>query len=285
MQSSTVRPILSLIRILALITPTRAVATGLTQSQVATASYTIVAAGPAPLITSVSPNGGMQSQSNLSVTISGSNFLAGPVCSFGAGVTVNSCTYSSTTQITANVSIAANATVGSNTVTVTDTDGQVASLAGGFEITANANPFAPILVNAGGPAYTDSQRQVWSADEDFSGGAAASTTSAIANTADPTLYKTERYGAFLYQFEVPNGSYNVLLKFAEIYYTTAGRRIFSVTINGTQVLTNFDIVAAAGAPLTAIDKTFPVTVTNGLVSIQFVTGPANLPKVSAIEVH
>ncbi|HKF40036.1 MAG TPA: malectin domain-containing carbohydrate-binding protein, partial [Candidatus Acidoferrum sp.] len=65
----------------------------------------------------------------------------------------------------------------------------------------------------------------------------------------------------------------------------AGQRIFSVTINGTPVLTNFDIVAAAGAPLTAIDKTFPVTVTNGLVTVQFVTGPANLPKVSAIEVH
>ena len=51
------------------------------------------------------------------------------------------------------------------------------------------------------------------------------------------------------------------------------------------MLTNFDIVAAAGAPLTAIDKTFPVTVTNGLLTIQFTTGPADLPKVSAIEVH
>ncbi|MGA2901186.1 MAG: malectin domain-containing carbohydrate-binding protein, partial [Candidatus Acidiferrales bacterium] len=84
---------------------------------------------------------------------------------------------------------------------------------------------------------------------------------------------------------VPNGSYNVVLKFAEIYWTTTGQRLFNVSINGTQVLTNFDIVAAAGAPLTAIDKTFPVTTTTNQVTVQFTTGAANLPKVSAIEIH
>jgi len=35
-------------------------------------------------------------------------------------------------------------------------------------------------------------------------------------------------------------------KFAEIYWTKTGQRIFNVSINGAQVLTNFDIVAAAG---------------------------------------
>jgi hypothetical protein len=146
-------------------------------------------------------------------------------------------------------------------------------------------PFAPIFVNAGGPAYVDTLGNTWNADEGFTGGRTASTTRAIANTADPILYQTERYGPFTYQFKVPNGSYNVLLRFAEFYWTQTGQRIFSVAINGTQVLTNFDIVAAAGAPLIAIDKAFPVTVTNGLVTIQFITGSVDLPKVSAIEVH
>jgi hypothetical protein len=58
-----------------------------------------------------------------------------------------------------------------------------------------------------------------------------------------------------------------------------------VSINGTQVLTNFDIIAAAGASLTAIDKTFPVSVTNNKVTIQFTTGSADMPKISAIEIH
>ena len=51
------------------------------------------------------------------------------------------------------------------------------------------------------------------------------------------------------------------------------------------VLTNFDIVAAAGAALTAIDKTFPVTVSNNQITIQFTSGSVDLPKVSAIQIH
>jgi hypothetical protein len=147
------------------------------------------------------------------------------------------------------------------------------------------SPFAPIFVHSGGSAYTDSVGNSWSADTGFIGGNPASTTSTIAKTSDPKLYQTERYGNFTYQFTVPNGGYNVTLKFAEFYFTAAGKRIFNVAINGTPVLTNFDIIAAAGAALTAIDKTFPVTVTNGQVTIQFTSGSADLPKVSAIQIR
>jgi Malectin domain/Chitobiase/beta-hexosaminidase C-terminal domain len=261
-----------------------AVASGLSQSAVASGTYTIVLQGPAPTVTSATPNSGMQSQSNLSVVLKGTNFLPAPLCNFGAGIAVNSCTYNSATQITANISVAANATVGINIISVVDTDGQVATLSNGFSITANTNPFSPIFVNAGGPAYTGSQGQVWSADADFSGGSTYSTTESIANTADPTLYQTERYGDFSYQFGVPNGSYNVVLKFAEIYWDKVGQRIFNVSINGTPVLTNFDIIATAGAPLTAIDKTFSATTSTGAITIQFTSGSADLPKISAIEI-
>jgi hypothetical protein len=145
--------------------------------------------------------------------------------------------------------------------------------------------FSPIFVHSGGAAYTDTLGEVWSADTGFVGGNVANTTKTILNTPDPALYQTERYGNSTYTFAVPNGSYNVVLKFAEFFWTAAGQRIFNVAINGTPVLTNFDIVAAAGAPLTAIDKTFPVTVTNGKVTIQFTAGSADLPKISAIEIH
>jgi len=146
-------------------------------------------------------------------------------------------------------------------------------------------PFSPILVHSGGAAYTDTLGQVWSADAGFIGGNTASTTSNIANTLDPKLYRTERWGDFSYQFAVPNASYNVVLKFAEIYFSKTGQRIFNVSISGTPVLTNFDIVAAAGAALTAIDQTFPVTVSNNQITIQFTSGSADLPKVSAIQIH
>ena len=144
--------------------------------------------------------------------------------------------------------------------------------------------FVPIRVHAGGGAYTDVAGHLWSADSNFSGGDLYSVSDPIANTSDPTLYRSERWGAFSYNFSVPNGSYNVTLKFAEIYWSSAGQRVFHVSINGTQALTNFDIVALAGAPFTALERTFPVTVTNGAINIQFISGVADNPKVSAIEI-
>jgi hypothetical protein len=138
-------------------------------------------------------------------------------------------------------------------------------------------------VNAGGPAYADPQGRTWVADSGFTGGSTYSVSSSISGTNTPALYQDERYGAFSYQFPVVNGTYNVNLKFAELYYTSTGQRVFNVAINGQSVLTNFDIVAAAGAGLTAIDRTFPVTVTNGLISIQWTRVLAD-PVVNAIEI-
>jgi hypothetical protein len=153
-----------------------------------------------------------------------------------------------------------------------------------FTHSVSAGSFTPIRVNAGGKVYTDSLGQTWSADTDYSGGNVHATTSPIKGTPDPTLYQTYRYGQFSYQFAVPNGGYNVVLKFAESYWHSAGQRIFSVSINGVLVLTNFDIVAAAGAPLTAIDRAFTIKVTSGTLTIKFIKGSADVPKVNAISV-
>jgi hypothetical protein len=43
-----------------------------------------------------------------------------------------------------------------------------------------------------------------------------------------------------------------------------GQRLFNVAINGAPALTNFDIFAQAGG-FNALDKTFAVTVSNGLM--------------------
>jgi hypothetical protein len=145
----------------------------------------------------------------------------------------------------------------------------------------NATPFA--RVNAGGLAYTDASGNAWSADWGFSGGNTAQTSANIAGTNSPTLYQTCRWGAFSYTFSVPNGNYTVNLKFAEIYFTSAGSRLFNVAINGAPVLADFDITAQAGA-FTALDKSFLVTVTNGQIAVQFIPGSADQPLVNAIEV-
>ncbi len=146
-------------------------------------------------------------------------------------------------------------------------------------------PATAIRVNAGGPAYTDPQGRVWNADTNFTGGSTYSDTGPIANTTQPNLYQSERWSSapFSYDFAVANGDYTVTLKFAEIFFTSAGSRVFNVSINGTPVLTNFDIVAAAGAGRTAVDRSFPVSVTGGRITITF-TGVVQNPKISAIEI-
>jgi hypothetical protein len=143
---------------------------------------------------------------------------------------------------------------------------------------------AVFRVNAGGSAYSDPSGNFWSGDYGFTGGNTAGTGATVTGSNASPLYQTCRWGAFGYTVTVPNGNYTVNLKFAEIYFTTAGSRMFNVSINGIPVLTNFDIVAQAGGPMQALDKSFPVTVTNGQINIQFSAGAADQPLVNAIEI-
>jgi hypothetical protein len=77
----------------------------------------------------------------------------------------------------------------------------------------------------------------------------------------------------------------VTLKFAENYFTQPGQRLFGVSINGQTVLSNFDILGAAGGANKAIDRSFSVSVTGGAVTIHFLPGAANNPKIDAIEIQ
>ena len=61
-----------------------------------------------------------------------------------------------------------------------------------------------------------------------------------------------------------------------------------MSLNGTQVLTDYDIVQAAGAPLRVNIQEFDVAAASvrgiGAISAVFTSGSAGLPVVSAIEV-
>jgi Malectin domain len=130
--------------------------------------------------------------------------------------------------------------------------------------------------------YTDPSGNLWVPDTSASnvtitgGTLSKPVTSSIGATSTPTLYQAERYGnSFSYTFtKLSAGFYSLTLKFAEIYYTNnqtnKGVRVFDVSVNGQQVLTNFDIVAAAGAALTAYDVTFSnIASNNGQIIVQF----------------
>src|SRR5207237_10545985 len=84
---------------------------------------------------------------------------------------------------------------------------------------------------------------------------------------------------------VPNMDYLVTLKFAEPSYSQAGRRIFSVSVNGTtnSVLNSVDVAANAGGQYKPWDTTIPVTVSDGKITIQFLS-IADWSSVNRIEI-
>jgi hypothetical protein len=110
------------------------VKSGSTNSNVTTAMYTIQTQAAAPSLSGASPSSATQGQSNLAITLTGNNFLLGPACSFGSGIIINSCTYSSATKINANINVLTGAAIGSRDVTVTNSDGQTATLTNGFKV-------------------------------------------------------------------------------------------------------------------------------------------------------
>lgn len=104
-----------------------------------------------------------------------------------------------------------------------------------------------VRINCGSTSpYTDGSGHVWSADIYYSGGLTSSRTNPIGNTTDDTLYQTYRYDFSGYNIPVPNGSYQVTLKFMEPYWTAAGKRVFSVSGEGTNIVSSFDIFGEVG---------------------------------------
>ncbi len=144
-----------------------------------------------------------------------------------------------------------------------------------------------VQINSGGPAVAP-----FIADADFSGGGTinhANTIdlSAVTNPAPMAVYQSGRTGNFSYTIAGfnPGSSHTVRLHFAETFFSTTGSRTFNVSINGATVLTNFDIVAAAGAINKAVIEQFtqPASSTGNYV-ITF-TSVVNQSLISGIEIQ
>jgi len=76
----------------------------------------------------------------------------------------------------------------------------------------------------------------------------------VANTRDPSLYQSQRYGRdqLRYRFDLPPGPYRLVLHFIEPWYglgnyNATGWRSFDAAINGETRLRNTDIFALAGS--------------------------------------
>jgi len=92
---------------------------------------------------------------------------------------------------------------------------------------------------------------------------------AIAGTDEAPLYRDVRDKVFGYHLAVPNGRYNVTLKFCEGEMDKPGARVFDVSIEGKKVLERLDIFEAAGR-YSKIDFNFlNMQVRDGRLDIDF----------------
>jgi prepilin-type processing-associated H-X9-DG protein len=141
---------------------------------------------------------------------------------------------------------------------------------------------APLSINAGGGAFTDSLGRVFRADTNFTGGSTANTTTDIANTTDDPLYQTYRTGEnFSFSHPVANGHYSLWLHFADPTATQAGERTFDVTAEGALALDDYDVFANAGGANTATAESIDVHISDNRLDLNF-SGVAGDAIVSAV---
>ncbi|MEN8253909.1 MAG: malectin domain-containing carbohydrate-binding protein [Verrucomicrobiota bacterium] len=72
-------------------------------------------------------------------------------------------------------------------------------------------------------------------------------TDVALKNADPeALYQTCRWAVGGYKIQVPNGTYDVTLRFCEFHFDDPGKRVFDVVVEGKTVAEGFDAIARAG---------------------------------------
>ncbi|MFH5823759.1 glycoside hydrolase family 2 TIM barrel-domain containing protein [Georgenia sp. AZ-5] len=179
-------------------------------------------------------------------------------------------------------------------------------------------PFERLSLSAGAIVqYEDPDGTVWLEDREYKPGSYGAVTSDftagygwmknnwVNDSDEDPLYQTYRKGMSAYRFDVPDGTYEVTLRFAEItsagdtggdgtavpapapdgtVQVPVGWRVFDVAVNGTALETGLDLVAKVGqhAPY---NVTTTVTASGGHgIEIGF-TAVKNLPVVSAIDVR
>jgi hypothetical protein len=156
-----------------------------------------------------------------------------------------------------------------------------------------STPAASIAIDSGSNNAVGS----WIADTDYQASSKWSSTatvtkainaSSVPSPAPQAVYQSQRYGPHL-TYTIPNLSpnttYAVRLHFVESYWSVPGHRVFSVTINGTQVLTNFDIIKATQGMNIAIVEPFTVKAdSTGAITIQMIASLDNA-SIAALDVN
>lgn len=143
-----------------------------------------------------------------------------------------------------------------------------------------------IRIKAGASApFTDSQGNVWQADQGFNGGDTIERSDlSITNTTEPGIYRSEHYSMDSFSTPLANGKYLVKLHFCETYdgITGPGQRVFTFNVQGHE-FKDFDVWVKAGGQYMPYVEAVPVEITDGKLLITFTTNVEN-PQINGIEI-
>jgi hypothetical protein len=144
--------------------------------------------------------------------------------------------------------------------------------------------------------YTDEAGRTWLADQSYlqgqtEWGAVGGSTVARAidppeGTPAPKVYLTERFEMVAYRFDVPDGTYDLRLHFAETWegIVRKGERVFDVSVNTRPALEAVDPTALGGGfARPVVREVTGVEVTDGRLLIEFVPRVQNA-EINGIEV-
>ena len=138
------------------------------------------------------------------------------------------------------------------------------------EVTVVDSADVVVAINCGGGAYLGVNGFSYDADQFFTGGHIDNFPgNPVTGTVEDVLYNTARSANSAYTFTMPDGDYRVHLQFAETFFTDYYKRVFDVSIEGTQVLDDLDLYATAPGKWVAFDRVFETTVSGGTLNIDF----------------
>ncbi len=157
----------------------------------------------------------------------------------------------------------------------------------GTSAATNAGPQAVRLIAGySGRPQMDSAGAIWMADQyAYGGGSWSRPTGYLARTSDPLLFEQWRTGEFAYNIPLKPGVYELHLYFVTANRTTDNPASFSIWINGTVVLSGFDVNTDALGENIADERVFRdiSPEKDGFLHLQF-TGERGTPALNALAI-
>ncbi|MDF3035285.1 MAG: hypothetical protein K0S28_559 [Paucimonas sp.] len=150
-------------------------------------------------------------------------------------------------------------------------------LSASSDVVITVRPSGPLVAayNAGSDAaYTAADGTFYAADTlGYGTKGAATATTVFTGTPDSALYRSWRYnnsGNVTYAIPVPNGTYDIVLKFSETTSSPRipGMRVFDVAAEGQIAAAGVDILAQGGR-LVAYDRVVRATVNDSVLNLNF----------------